>query len=194
MKDASEFRSPVTSAQSWRPYARAFIWGLADATFFFVVPDALLTHLALRNFRRALLAGLWATAGVVLGGTVLWIAARQGHTQALLNAFDWIPGISRDLIVLTAQSLNHHGINAVATGAAVGQPFKIYAVHAGAQNIALAPFLAVGAATHLARFALTSSAAWLLARSLRNRPEAFLLRVHVYAWIGFYTAYFALVR
>jgi len=171
-----------------------FIWGLADATFFFVVPDALLTHLALRDFRRALIAGLWATVGAVLGGTALWFAAREGHTQVLLNAFDWIPGISRDLIVRTAQSLHLNGLSALATGAAIGQPLKIYAVHAGAQNIALAPFLAVAAASLLARFSLTMSAAWLLARALRNRPAAFLFRVHVYAWIGFYTSYFALVR
>lgn len=184
----------VKKSSSFLSFGMPFIWGLADATFFFVVPDAILTHLALRNFRRAILASLWATAGVLLGGTALWFAARHGHTQDLLNAFDWLPGISRDLMVLTAQSLNLNGLSAVATGTVIGQPLKIYAVHAGAQNVALGPFLAVAATSHLTRFALTSSAAWLLARALRDRPEAFLLRVHVYAWIGFYAAYFALVR
>lgn len=175
-------------------HALAFTWGLAEATFFFLVPDILLTRVALTDFRRALLASLFAVAGALLGGTALWFATRHGATQFLLNAFDWIPGISRELIVRTAQALDTQGLPALASGALSGQPYKLYAVHAGAQDLALAPFLAVSAAARFARFALTVILAHLAARALSARPLASLQRLHAWTWFAFYTVYFALMR
>jgi len=175
-------------------HALAFVWGLAEATFFFLVPDILLTRVALTDYRRALLASLCAVAGALVGGTALWFATRHGATQFLLNAFDWIPGISRELIVRTAQALDTHGLTALAGAALSGQPYKLYAVHAGAQDLALAPFLAVSAAARFARFALTATLAHLAARALRDRPLASLQRLHAWIWFAFYTVYFALIR
>jgi len=172
----------------------AFVWGLAESTVFFIVPDVLLTRLALRDFRRALLASLWAVAGALVGGTVLWFAARHGATQFLLNAFDWIPGISRDFIVRTAQSLDSRGFTALFTGALTGQPYKLYAVHAGAQNFSLAAFLAVSVVARFTRFLLTASLVWLAGRALSQQSEAFRLRLHAYGWFAFYTTYFVVMR
>jgi membrane protein YqaA with SNARE-associated domain len=172
----------------------AFVWGLAESTVFFIVPDVLLTRLALRDFRSALITSLWAVAGALVGGTALWFAARHGSTQFLLNAFDWIPGISRELIVRTAQSLNAQGFTALFTGALTGQPYKLYAVHAGAQDVPLAAFLAVSAVARFARFLLTAGLVWLAGRALSQQTEAFRLRLHAYGWFAFYTTYFVVMR
>jgi hypothetical protein len=40
--------------------AVAFLWGIAEATFFFIVPDVLLSWLALSSHRRGLIACVFA--------------------------------------------------------------------------------------------------------------------------------------
>jgi len=46
----------------------AFLWGLAEATCFFIVPDVLLSFIALRRLRTALLCCGLALAGALLAG------------------------------------------------------------------------------------------------------------------------------
>lgn len=186
--------APPPPAPSSAPHVLAFVWGLAEATVFFIVPDVLITRIALSDFRRAVLASLWAVGGALVGGTVLWSAAHHGSTQFLLNAFDWIPGISRELIIRAAQSLDTHGLSALVTGALAGQPYKLYAVHAGAQNIPLGTFLAISALARFVRFFLTAIAVALISRALCRFTAESRQRLHAYAWFAFYTAYFVLMR
>lgn len=49
----------------------AFAWGLAEATFFFIVPDVFTTRLALQDFKRALISCIFTLAGALLGGVTL---------------------------------------------------------------------------------------------------------------------------
>ncbi len=46
----------------------SLIWGFAEATFFFIVPDVLLTLIALKNWRLATRACLWSLGGALIGG------------------------------------------------------------------------------------------------------------------------------
>src|SRR5258706_1708194 len=50
----------------------SFVWGLAESSFFFFVPDVGLTFLALRNYRAALRATLAALAGALIGGALMY--------------------------------------------------------------------------------------------------------------------------
>jgi membrane protein YqaA with SNARE-associated domain len=193
MTDAARPDSPPGRTHAFSAHVLAFIWGLAEATVFFIVPDVLLTRLALSDFRRALVACLWAVAGALFGGTALWFAARHDATQFFLNAFDWLPGISRGLIVRIAQALHTDGLTALATGALSGQPYKLYAVHAGAQDIPLTGFLIVSAVASFVRFTLAATVAWLAGRVLHHLPEASRLRLHLYCWLIFYSCYFVVM-
>lgn len=130
----------------------ACFWGMAEATVFFIVPDVWLTRLAVRNFRRAFVASLWALAGAILGGIVLWAAARHGAAERLLAAFDLLPGISPALIDKSGRAMEERGLFSLATGALAGQPYKLYAVHAGASGVPFVPFLLASLATRLFRF------------------------------------------
>ncbi len=176
--------------------ALAFAWGLAEATIFFILPDVLLTRLALRDPRSALRAGLSTLAGAVIGGTLLWFIVHENHdrTQVVLNTLDWIPGITRDLMVRTAQALHTHGFLALGTGALLGQPYKLFAVHAGAQEVALTTFLLASVAGTAVRIALTTTLAWLAGRVFAAKPLDFVLRLQLWLWMGLYAAYFALMR
>ncbi|PHX72433.1 MAG: hypothetical protein CK548_04130 [Opitutia bacterium] len=193
MTDAALPDSPPRPTHAFSAHVLAFVWGLAEATVFFIVPDVLLTRLALGDFRRALFACLWAVAGALVGGTALWFAARHDAAQFFLNAFDRLPGISRGLIVRTAQALDTDGLSALATGALSGQPYKLYAVHAGAQDIPLTGFLIVSAVACFVRFTLTATVAWLASRKLRHLPEASRLRLHLYCWLIIYSCYFVVM-
>lgn len=176
--------------------ALALAWGLAEATVFFILPDAWLTRVALRDFRRALAVSLWACAGALIGATALWALAHSNHdhTQMLLNTADRLPGISRDHMVRSAQALHAHGMVAVGAGALLGQPYKLFAIHAGAQDLALAPFLAISALAILARLGCGCTIAWLASRALGEKRIDLALRLHAWLWMGAYAAYFALVR
>ena len=50
----------------------AFLWGWSEATLFFIVPDILLTLLALRSLRTALVACVWASVGAIVGGAMTY--------------------------------------------------------------------------------------------------------------------------
>lgn len=171
----------------------AFVWGLAEATVFFIVPDVLLTRLALKDFRSAWIASLWAVGGALLGGTVLYLAARNGVAPFLPDAFDRIPGISPGLIERTGIGLQNQGLPALASGALSGQPYKLYAVHAGLQNLPLLPFIGASAAARLARFLLTAALVWAIGLGLRRKSETFRLRLHLGGWVAFYVFYFTLM-
>jgi membrane protein YqaA with SNARE-associated domain len=112
----------------------------------------------------------------------------------LLAAFEHLPGISPGLIGETERALADRGLLSLATGAMAGQPYKLYAVHAGVSGVALAPFIAASLAARLARFLLTSAVAWTVGRGLKGRSESFRFRLHAAVWLGFYLGYFAVMR
>lgn len=176
-----------------RTYALALGWGFAEATVFFIVPDVLLTRLALRDARRAGIACVWSLAGALAGGVCLWMIAESGGALWLLRAFESLPGIDRTLSFTAASSLNENGTVAFFTGALTGVPYKLFAVHAHMQGMSLAVFVAVSGAARFFRFGATTLLAWLVGRVLHNVSPGTRLRLHTAFWFVFYVSYFALV-
>lgn len=170
----------------------AFLWGFAEATFFFIVPDVLLTRFALQDLRRALLGCLWATLGAVVGGCILWFLARE-NPGLVLRWIERLPGIPLEVVLLTGNALHDQGLVAMFSGALSGHPFKLFAAHAGAQGFGLAGFIAVSALSRLARFAGTSLIAWLISRALGSAAPLRLL-LHATFWLVFYLIYFWRMR
>src|SRR5947207_11171117 len=75
----------------------AFAWGFLEATFFFIVPDVLLTLIACRMLRPAMKATVAALAGALIGGAMMYEFGSRDPDLAL-RALDRIPAISWDLI------------------------------------------------------------------------------------------------
>jgi membrane protein YqaA with SNARE-associated domain len=170
----------------------AVTWGLAEATLFFIVPDVLLTRIAiLRGWRQALRACVWAVAGAIVGVALVYYAAATGHSTGLVRWFDWIPGISQSLMTQAHDSLEDHGLGVLWRGAFTGVPFKIYAMHAGAMHLGWMMFLLTSLVACLARFAAASLLAWALAKTvLRFCSRAYLQAIHVAVWVTLYAVYF----
>jgi membrane protein YqaA with SNARE-associated domain len=174
--------------------AGAAAWGFAEATVFFIVPDVLLTRLALRDLRLALLAAAYAVGGALAGGALLWWAAGHGYAPQLLTAFAYLPGISPRLVHETGAAIGADGLKALFVGGFVGEPYKLLATHAGAQRIALAPFLAVSLAARLSRFVVTILVAWAAGRALTALSLRAKQWLHAMAWLAFYAWYFTIMR
>ncbi len=171
----------------------ALAWGLAEATVFFIVPDVLLTWLARERLRDGLIGALYALAGALLGGLLMY---RVGQTWAA-EARPWLdatPAIGPAMIERVAAELREHGLAAVLLGPLSGTPYKLYALEASGAGIGLAAFLAVSVPARLGRFVLVTLLAHLALRGLRRcwpgLPAGGLLAV---AWLAFYVVYFSVM-
>jgi membrane protein YqaA with SNARE-associated domain len=171
--------------------ALAAAWGLAEATVFFIVPDVLLSRLALRGWRPMLLACLAATAGAVGGGALVHGVARA-QPEPVLRALDRVPAVSADMIRRAGEDLARRGGVALAAGALTATPYKVFAAQAGRLRQPLGPFLAASALARLGRFLAVCLLAMSLAGALRagGVAERTLGRVHAGAWTVFYAGFF----
>jgi membrane protein YqaA with SNARE-associated domain len=168
----------------------AFLWGLAEATVFFVVPDVLLTWLALRRgIKRALAASLWATLGSLLGGTIVAVAAAHGAAPPIARIYAHLPGIDSALIQRAAEDLSAQGNRALFFGSVTGVPYKLFALAAG-RDQTLAGFLAASSLARWLRFAAACAlAAWIRRTSQSLDRQIAWGRWHAGFWIAFYAIY-----
>lgn len=174
-----------------RGLAAAGLWGFAEASVFFIVPDVLLTFLAQTSLRRALLAGLAAAICASLGGAAVYgLALGSPDTaHAVLLA---IPGISAELVARVADLLRSGLLQGLVAGSLSGAPYKIFAVEAATSGVPLIPFLLASLPARFLRFLLASLVSWLvfakLLSGLALRTRRLLLAGF---WLVFYAGYFA---
>lgn len=175
-------------ARRWRGVA--FAWDFAEATLFFLVPDVVLSLIAVRGgLREALVAGLFAAAGAVLGGAVL-MGWAHGDPTGLERALDLVPAIGTGLIAEVKAEVASDWSGNMMRGAFVGIPYKLYAAAAGEQGLPVIPFLAMTFVARMPRFVLASLAAWIVGAGLRRRGwNAAVLPGLAIWWIGFYAVY-----
>jgi membrane protein YqaA with SNARE-associated domain len=169
----------------------ALAWGAAEASFFFVVPDILLTLAVLRLglWRGAALA-IAAAFAATLTGAVLWQWA--GHDAIAAHAaMLHVPAVGQDLLARVAWEFDHGWPLKLTLGAISGAPYKLYAVEAGARHIALLPFLAVSFCARLLRFLLTIAiTAAGRALTIHIRRENWQTPGWAVTWLIVYAVYF----
>ncbi len=168
----------------------AFIWGLAEATVFFIVPDVLSSRLVLLRPRTGFAACLASLAGALLGGAVLFFAGRHSAPQ-LLAAFDFLPGINPALIERSQADLVEYGPQALFTGVLGGVPYKLYATQAAGAGMGAGAFLLTSLLARFSRFLMVTGLAWFAGtKLLPNLSSVAKLRIHGGAWLMFYIFYF----
>lgn len=172
----------------------AFAWGLSEASFFFVVPDVLLTLIALFSAREAFLACGAALAGALLGGGLLHaLSARMPERMHRFVA--GVPFVRPYMWAHVRSDLETLGWLAIRKGPLRGIPYKLYCVDAPC-CLPLGTFLLASIPGRLERFlALTgvfSLAGWLLRGLIQRHPLAAVL-VHAALWSAFYARYWATI-
>ena len=171
----------------------AALWGFAEATLFVIVPDVLLTMMAVSSLRRALIACLFALLGALAGGALMYQWGARDRETALAT-LDRLPAIGPDMIREVAAELRTHGLFALFFGPMKGVPYKIYAAQASAHGIGLGSFLLVSIPARLIRFGLLTLVAGMISRkgwiTWKPRRKVILLGS---GWGVFYTCYFVLM-
>jgi membrane protein YqaA with SNARE-associated domain len=190
-------RDPLESAWArWfagRPgIGIAFLWGLAEATFFFVIPDVFLSFVAIFGGRRTWLHILAAIAGALAGGALMFEWAQSNPDQAH-RAVARVPFIREKMFESVDNGLRTHGLPAVFLGSIAGIPYKLYAVEAPKFSTAR-DFLLATPPARAPRFLAVwlvfgGVAAWLRKRGNWQGPR--LVRLHAAVWMVLYAFYWA---
>ncbi|WP_052807312.1 hypothetical protein [Risungbinella massiliensis] len=171
----------------------AFVWGLAEATIFFIIPDVILTYIALQNIKKALLACLFALIGALIGGTSLyfWSLSDPATVITVLNI---IPAINSEMIQEVERSLRQDGLLAMVLGPTQGIPYKIYASYASyapTVGIGYLTFLLASIPARLMRFLAVTVTAWLVSKYVFGkctlRQKQWILS---WVWVLVYVTYF----
>ena len=175
-------------------FAGAALWGVGEATFFFIVPDVLLTLAVLRfGFRAGVKLAIAAAAAASLAGIGMWLWGAHDASSARA-AMLTIPAIGPDLVRRAARetAAADWPLNLV-TGAITGVPYKLYAVEAGARGIDPVAFTAMSFAARLIRFVLTCAlaAGWSRLSERFGRPWL-AITGWIVAWLAVYATYFTL--
>jgi membrane protein YqaA with SNARE-associated domain len=167
----------------------AGIWGFAEATLFFIVPDVLLSAIAIRNLRAALLASLVAVAGAMIGGTLmyLWGAA---NPETALPAVTAVPAVGGEMMARAFDDMQRIGPWAVVLGPLSATPYKVYAVQGAAAGMPYWLFLLISPIARLPRFVMASLVAGGASRLLGKYVDRKVIyTLWLLAWI---TVYFLL--
>jgi hypothetical protein len=140
------------------------IWGLAEATAFFVV------------------------AGAALGGLALWWIG-GGYPEAVTGFLDIIPAISPAMIDGARMAQASAPFEALLAGAFSGAPYKVFAGTAQAAGVSAPWFLLITIPARAARFVLA-----IMVTVVIDRISAEWLSSGARLWIlaGFWIAFYAL--
>ncbi len=171
-------------------FAAAF-WGAAEASFFFIVPDVLLTAAVIRfGFRRALPLAFVAAGSAALAGLAMWLWGNN-DAAAARHIMLMVPAIGPDLLARAHDEMASNWALHLFTGAVTGLAYKLYAVEAGARGINLFFFAVVSVAARLPRFLLTMALAAIGRGALsRIQKPNWMYSFWALGWIALYAFYF----
>jgi membrane protein YqaA with SNARE-associated domain len=174
----------------------AFVWGLAEATLFFIIPDVYLGFVALFNWRRSLLGTAAAVVGAVLGGAIMYIlAASQG--SAIDQLIDHVPLINPQLIHTVSENMQESGLSVMINGPKQGIPYKVYAVQAGLQGHPFVSFLfftIVARLTRILPLTLFFAAVGIVLKKFIQRRTMLVIGAYALVWISIYISYYLRFR
>jgi hypothetical protein len=169
------------------------LWGFAEASFFFIVPDVLLSWYALGSLRRALIACLFALGGALVGGALVWFWA-SNDPDTIRSLLAWIPAIDEGMMIDVRTQLSETGVFALFKGPLIGVPYKLYALEAADLGIGLATFLSVSIPARLIRFVAVTVFVGTIGRLLQRKLSLKHMRMaHILCWSLFYTWYFSVM-
>ena len=176
--------------------ALAALWGSAEATLFFVVPDVLMSWLAVaRGSRAMLVASLAAALAAALGGVLVVLAARRAP-EATFSIIAALPAIDASMVEATCArfAAAGGGFAELLRGAFTGVPYKIFAACEGRGGHGPWSFAALTPLVRWPRFVLAGLIAHGLDLVARRRLSR-RVRLGLIAafWCVFYAAYWSVM-
>lgn len=176
----------------WPGTVLALVWGFAEGTLFFVLPDVPLSFTALFQVRRALLQLGAIMAGAVLAGAVMF--TWSAHGPEARRAVGRVPLISPAMFERADRDFLQFGVWGANAGPVRGVPYKVYAVEAPAHST-LWPFLLATIPARLWRLLIVWLAFATTGALLRRLGRASLApRLHAVFWVLVYVIYWKAVK
>jgi len=170
----------------------ALVWGFAEGTLFFILPDVPLSLAAMFRPRRALIHLTAIVAGALLAGAAMFSWAARG--PAARNAVAHVPLVTPAMFERAEHDFREFGVWAASKGPARGIPYKVYAVEAP-EHVKLGAFLLITIPARVWRLIVVwvgFAGAGMLLRRLRRTSVAPAL--HAVFWIVVYAVYWAKVK
>lgn len=171
----------------------ALVWGFAEGTLFFLIPDIIVTFAALFAPRKS----GWHLGAVVLGSLIagaIMFAWGSRDPQAARAAVDRVPFVTAQMFKTVEADYPESGVLALLKGPMSGIPYKAYAVLAPSHEIGLGTFLLVSIPARLERLVITwvlFGIAGLALRKVWERNPALGIGLHAAYWIVIYIIYWS---
>ena len=117
-----------TSSELWRPPSWiGFLWGFAEATLFFIIPDLVLSWASLAGVRPGIKILGAILAGAVVGGICMytWALWRPDSARSAVAA---VPFVRTKMFEKVQEDYRAHGVSGIFYTLGTGIPYKVYAV------------------------------------------------------------------
>jgi membrane protein YqaA with SNARE-associated domain len=185
-----------TFSESRQALFVAFLWGLAEATIFFLVPDILLGLVVLFSWRKGLMSTVFTLAGAMIGGAIMYTLA-YNNTAAMNQVLMSIPLINRNMVNTVMEQMKQNGLRALVMGPLQGIPYKIYAVQAGIQRLPFIPFLFFTIPARLERIlpvVLLGGVIGVAFKKFIQRHASLVTSTYFGVWVCIYMLYYLRFR
>ena len=104
-----------------------FLWGFAEGTFFFIIPDLVLSWASLAGARSGIKILGAILAGAVVGGLCIyaWALWRPDSARFAVAA---VPFVRTKMFGKVQEDYRAHGVSGIFYTLGTGIPYKVYAV------------------------------------------------------------------
>jgi len=180
------------------------VWGFLEGTWFFLVPDVLLSYIAISSLRRALVASLGVVLGAMAAACVLYGLLGLDHENATIRIqrfWSALPGFRVSMMARASGYLQADGARGLLSGPQSGLPYRVFVVEAHQLGIPLWRILLWTPPARLERILLlpiiVAGVRMALCRACRTsiptraafRVERLLVLLLCIYWVGIYGWY-----
>ncbi len=163
-----------SESELWGPgWWLGFLWGFAEGTLFFIIPDVLLSWASLTGVRCG-----FKTLGAILAGSIVaglcmysWSESQPAFSRTVVAS---VPFVRARMFDKVQEDYRAHGVAGMLDGPGSGIPYKVYAVLAPSVCNPIS-FALVSIPARLERLALSwlvfTALGWLGGRWIRNHPR-----------------------
>lgn len=131
----------------------ALIWGIAEGSFFFIVPDMIISLAALFDAKKSFAHLCAVIVGAIVAGTMLFAWATADSKKAIDTILK-VPFVSTQMYEKVNVDYKKHGVWALCLGPTSGIPYKLYSVIAP-EYVSYPAFILVSIPARLERLIIT---------------------------------------
>lgn len=179
-----------TSSGLWCPPCWiGFLWGFAEATLFFIIPDLVLSWASLAGARGGIKVLGAILTGAVAGGICMytWALWRPDSARSAVAA---VPFVRMKMFERVQEDYRAHGVSGIFYTLGTGIPYKVYAVLAPSVT-APVTFGLISIPARFERLALS----WLIPTMLGLFLKRWIRkhrRLTATLWLGFWVITYAI--